>query len=111
MTTHHHFSKDFPLLDLHRVAGHIGAEIRNITLTPALDEGTFAQLNAALLKHKVLFFRGQHHLTDASHQAFGERFGRIWRRRRSSRVHSRSADHGPRTTDGPRTKTQGPRTK
>ncbi|MDH2434620.1 TauD/TfdA family dioxygenase [Pokkaliibacter sp. MBI-7] len=77
MTTHHHLSKDFPLLDLHRVAGHIGAEIRNINLTPALDEGTFAQLNAALLKHKVLFFRGQHHLTDASHQAFGERFGRI----------------------------------
>ena len=33
-------------------------------------------LNAALVRHKVLFFRGQAQLDDASHQAFGARFGR-----------------------------------
>ena len=68
---------DFPLLTLRRVAGNIGAEIRDITLSADLDAETFAQLEAALVKYKVLFFRQQSHLTDAEHQAFGARFGKI----------------------------------
>ena len=68
---------DFPLLNVRRVAGNIGAEIRDIRLSADLDADTFAQLDAALVKYKVLFFRQQSHLTDAEHQAFGARFGRI----------------------------------
>lgn len=68
---------DFPLLNLRRVAGNIGAEIRDIRLSADLDADTFAQLEAALVKYKVLFFRQQAHLTDAEHQAFGARFGKI----------------------------------
>ncbi|MEO3988653.1 TauD/TfdA dioxygenase family protein [Pseudocitrobacter cyperus] len=68
---------EFPLLTLRRVAGHIGAEVQNIVLSPLLDDATFTQLNAALVKYKVLFFRRQAHLTDESHQAFAARFGRI----------------------------------
>ena len=68
---------DFPLLNLRRVAGNIGAEIRDIRLSADLDADTFAQLDAALVKYKVLFFRQQSHLTDAEHQAFGARFGKI----------------------------------
>ena len=63
---------DFPLLNLRRVAGNIGAEIRDIRLSAELDAETFAQLDAALVKYKVLFFRQQSHLTDAEHQAFGK---------------------------------------
>ena len=68
---------DFPLLNLRRVAGNIGAEIRDIRLSAELDADTFAQLDAALVKYKVLFFRQQSHLTDAEHQAFGARFGKV----------------------------------
>lgn len=68
---------EFPLLNLRRVAGHIGAEVRDIALSADLDDATFTQLNAALVKYKVLFFRKQPHLTDNAHQAFGARFGRI----------------------------------
>ncbi len=68
---------EFPLLNLRRVAGHIGAEVRDIALSAELDDATFEQLNAALVKHKVLFFRQQQHLTDDAHQAFGARFGRV----------------------------------
>ena len=34
-----------------------------------------AQIRAALLKHKVVFFRGQHHLDDDEHIAFAEKLG------------------------------------
>jgi Probable taurine catabolism dioxygenase len=78
MATEHSLTdSDFPLLNLRRVAGHIGAEIRDISLSAELDDAVFAQLSAALVKHKVLFFRQQKHLTDQSHQAFGARFGKL----------------------------------
>ena len=64
-------------LRIRRVAGHIGGEVLDLELAPDLSADTFDHLQAALLAHKVLFFRGQRHLDDASHQAFGQRFGRI----------------------------------
>lgn len=62
-------------LDLHRVAGHIGARIDGVRLHADLDPATFDAINAALLRHKVLFFRGQQHLDDAAQEAFARRFG------------------------------------
>ena len=59
-------SADLPALDLHPVAGRIGAEIRGVRPGADLDAGTFAAIRAALLRHKVLFFRDQQHLDDAS---------------------------------------------
>jgi alpha-ketoglutarate-dependent taurine dioxygenase len=64
-------------LDLHPVAGRIGAEVRGLRLSGALAPDTFAALKAALLKHKVLFFRGQQHLDDAEQQAFAQLFGTL----------------------------------
>ncbi|MDM0045861.1 TauD/TfdA family dioxygenase [Variovorax dokdonensis] len=64
-------------LRIRRVSGHIGGEVLDLRLDEQLTDETFAHLKAALLAHKVLFVRGQSHLDDASHQAFGERFGRI----------------------------------
>jgi taurine dioxygenase len=62
-------------LDLQPLAGRIGAEVRGLRLSGALAPESFAALKAALLRHKVLFIRGQQHLDDEQHQAFGRLFG------------------------------------
>lgn len=64
-------------LDITPLAVRIGAEVRGLRLSGDLDADTVAQLRAALLRHRVLFFKGQHHLDDASHQAFGRLWGEI----------------------------------
>ena len=63
-------------LRIRRVAGHIGGEVQDLRLSADLSPEEIGQVNAALVKYKVLFFRGQGHLDDAGHQAFGARFGR-----------------------------------
>jgi alpha-ketoglutarate-dependent taurine dioxygenase len=62
-------------LDLQPLSGHIGAELRGVRLSGELAPATFAALKAELLRHRVLFIRGQQHLDDAQHQAFGRLFG------------------------------------
>src|SRR6185312_7083346 len=58
------------------VAGHIGAEIRGIDLSrPASDEA-IAEIRQALLKHKVVFFRGQN-VGHEEQVAFTSRFGQV----------------------------------
>jgi taurine dioxygenase len=67
----------FDGLRIRRVAGRLGGEVLDFKLSPTLDAALFKELHAALLHYKVLFFRGQHHLDDVTHQAFGARFGKI----------------------------------
>jgi alpha-ketoglutarate-dependent taurine dioxygenase len=55
--------------------GRIGAEIRGVTLGPDLDPSIIDAINATLLEHKVVFFRGQSHLDDAAQEGFAARFG------------------------------------
>ena len=62
-------------LDILAVAGRIGGEVRQLRLSNDLDDTTMAALHRALGRHKVLFFRDQHHLDDAAQQAFGRRWG------------------------------------
>ena len=61
-------------LDLAPVSGRIGAEVRGLRLVEADDAATVAVLEAALVRHKVLFFRDQG-LDDASQEAVAARFG------------------------------------
>jgi len=63
-------------LDIVPVAGRIGAEIRGIALGGDLDDATIAAIRAALVRHKVIFFRQQTRLDDAAQEAFAERFGK-----------------------------------
>lgn len=63
-------------LTIRRVAGTLGGEVLDIKLTPELSDAQIADLTTALVKYKVLFFRGQSHLDDDSHQAFGARLGK-----------------------------------
>lgn len=66
-------------IDVRRVAGHIGAEIAGVDLSAPMGEAVMAGIRAALLRHKVIFFRGQR-LSHADHIAFGRRFGALTRR-------------------------------
>ena len=63
-------------LDVVPVAGRIGAEIRGVALNGDIDDATLAAVRAALVRHKVIFFREQHQLDDAAQEAFAERFGK-----------------------------------
>ncbi|MBW6932413.1 TauD/TfdA family dioxygenase, partial [Salmonella enterica subsp. enterica serovar Weltevreden] len=64
-------------LDIVPVSPRIGAEVRGLRLSGSLAPSTLAALKAALLRHRVLFLRGQQHLDDATHQAFGRLWGEI----------------------------------
>jgi taurine dioxygenase len=55
----------------------IGAELTGVNLADAAhDVGLFADIKAALLKHRVLFLRNQN-LARADHVAFARRFGEL----------------------------------
>ena len=62
-------------LDIRQIGGRIGAEVTNVFLSPELDATSVSAIEAALYEHKVLFFRNQHHLDDATQEAFAERLG------------------------------------
>lgn len=57
-----------------KLGENIGARIDGLQLGE-LDTETAAAVNQALLTHKVVFFRGQHHLDDDAHYAFAESLG------------------------------------
>lgn len=55
----------------------IGAELLDVNLADAIDDdGLFAEIRAALLKHRVLFLRDQD-ISRAGHVAFARRFGEL----------------------------------
>ncbi|MGX1542994.1 TauD/TfdA dioxygenase family protein [Streptomyces adustus] len=61
-------------VEVRPVAGHIGAEIAGVDLADGLDDAQVAAIRAAVLRWKVVFFRGQR-LDHAGHLAFARRFG------------------------------------
>jgi taurine dioxygenase len=65
------------MLDVEPLTATIGAEVGGIDLADELDDETIAEIRAALVAWKVIFFRDQHRLDRASHVAFGRRFGEL----------------------------------
>ena len=55
------------------LAAAMGAEIAGVAI-PELTDAAFAEVRAALFRHKMIFFRGQR-LSNAEHEAFSLRFG------------------------------------
>ena len=53
---------------------HTGAELHGVDLSTDLGDGTIRAIRGALLRWKVVFFRGQH-LTRDAHVALASRFG------------------------------------
>jgi taurine dioxygenase len=58
-----------------KLGANIGARIDGVRLGGDLGESTVTAINDALLAHKVIFFRDQHHLDDDGQLAFAERLG------------------------------------
>jgi taurine dioxygenase len=58
-----------------RIGGRIGAVIEGVRLGGDLPPETVAAIRAAVLQHKVIFFRGQEHLDEERHEAFGRLLG------------------------------------
>jgi alkyl sulfatase len=58
-----------------QLGGRIGARIDGVALAGDLDAATVDEIRAALLRHRVIFFRNQQHLDDAQQQAFAARLG------------------------------------
>ncbi|WXL27434.1 TauD/TfdA family dioxygenase [Ectopseudomonas mendocina] len=61
-------------LEVHPVAGRIGAEIRGVQLSADLPADVVEAIQAALVEHKVIFFRDQH-LDDQTQEAFASLLG------------------------------------
>ncbi|MET8829336.1 TauD/TfdA family dioxygenase [Streptomyces sp. NPDC004610] len=72
-------------IEVRPVAGYIGAEITGVDLADGLDEAQVAAVRAAVLRWKVVFFRGQR-LDHEGHVRFARRFGEpvVLRRRGSA---------------------------
>ncbi|MCG7606387.1 taurine catabolism dioxygenase [Mycolicibacterium sp. (ex Dasyatis americana)] len=59
-----------------KLGSRIGARIDGVKLGGDLDAGTVTEIRRALLEHKVVFFSGQHDLTDEQHHAFARLLGK-----------------------------------
>ena len=58
-----------------KLSSRIGARVDGVRLDGDLDPATVEEIHQALLAHKVIFFRGQHHLDDQQQLAFAGLLG------------------------------------
>lgn len=63
-------------IEVQQVAGFIGAEISGVDLSQVLHDDAVKEIREALLKWKVIFFRGQN-IDHAAQIAFTARFGEV----------------------------------
>jgi alpha-ketoglutarate-dependent sulfate ester dioxygenase len=66
-----------PAIDVRKIAGHIGAQVTGISVGPELSADLVKLIRDALLEHKVVYFRGQGHLDDATQAGFARLFGEL----------------------------------
>ncbi|MET9894640.1 TauD/TfdA family dioxygenase [Streptomyces sp. NPDC006465] len=85
-------------LEVKPAAGHIGAEITGVDLAEELTDETVAAIRAAMLRWKVVFFRGQR-LDHTSHVAFARRFGEPIRLRSRGSASPKDASEVETTAD------------
>ena len=62
-------------IDVVKLGANIGARIDGVRLAGDIGAKTLAAINAALLEHKVIFFRDQHDLDDDDQLAFASKLG------------------------------------
>ena len=62
-------------LTVTKLGSRIGARVDGVHLSGDLDAATVADIRRALLTHKVIFFRGQHHLDDHGQLGFAALLG------------------------------------
>jgi alpha-ketoglutarate-dependent sulfate ester dioxygenase len=66
-----------PESDVVRLSARVGAEISNVRLSGDLPNSMIGAINRLLLRHKVIFFRGQNHLDDSEQERFAARLGNL----------------------------------
>jgi taurine dioxygenase len=64
-------------IEVHPIAGALGAEIGGVDVAEDLDEAVIGEIRQALLDHGVIFFRDQT-LDRERHKVFTRRFGEIF---------------------------------
>lgn len=62
-------------LTVTKLGSRIGARVDGLHLSGDLNSATVEEIRRALLRHKVIFFRGQHHLDDDQQLAFAGLLG------------------------------------
>lgn len=67
----------YSTVEVSRLTANIGARIDGIRIGADLDPRQLAEVRQALLRHRVVFFRGQDHVEDADHIAFAEQLGTV----------------------------------
>ena len=63
-------------IEIVRLGGNIGAEIRGVDLRRPLDDAQFAAIEAAFVRHEVIVLRDQD-ITLDQQMAFARRFGEL----------------------------------
>jgi alpha-ketoglutarate-dependent sulfate ester dioxygenase len=69
----------FRHIDVRQVGGVIGAIVSGLRADGDLAPAAVAELRAALLRHRVVFLRGQQHVTDSDQVAFTRLLGPLTR--------------------------------
>ncbi len=64
-------------IEVTQLGGVIGAIVGGVRVGADVPPAAFAELRAALLRHRVVFLRDQQHAADADQVAFGRLFGEI----------------------------------
>jgi alpha-ketoglutarate-dependent sulfate ester dioxygenase len=64
-------------IDVQKVGAHIGAEIGGVAIGPDLPAQVVAEVRAALLAHRVVFLRDQHHAGEEDQKAFAGLLGTL----------------------------------
>jgi alpha-ketoglutarate-dependent taurine dioxygenase len=70
-------SSDYEHIEVRKVGGNIGAEIRGARVSGELDPEVVAEIRRALLRNRVVFLRDQHHADDEIQRAFAARLGTL----------------------------------
>src|SRR6185437_6326928 len=65
-----------PKITVRTLTPTIGGVIEGADLSKSLDDEQIAEIRAALLKHKVIFFEDQH-ISPVQHRDFAARFGQL----------------------------------
>ena len=76
-STHEHFDNAAAAnqhIDVRPLAAAMGAEIAGVDCANVSD-AAFAEIEAALFRHKMIYFRGQQRMSHGDQSAFSRRFG------------------------------------
>lgn len=68
-------NQQYQHIQVNPLTGRIGAEISGLHLSGDLESAVVNEINHALLKYKVIFIRGQQHLTDLQQEEFAKLLG------------------------------------